>query len=45
MILQDYDYEIVYRKGRIHQSVDALSRIENNINTSNNLENSNKNNE
>jgi hypothetical protein len=36
MILQDYDYEIVHRKGRIHQSVDAF---ENNINTSDNLEN------
>lgn len=41
MILQDYDYEIVHRKGKIHQSVDALSRInEKDINTMDNPENS-----
>ena len=27
LFLQEFDYEIVHRKGRIHQSVDALSRI------------------
>jgi hypothetical protein len=41
MILQDYDYEIVHRKGKIHQSVDALSRInEKDINTVDNPEKS-----
>src|SRR2546429_6131308 len=27
LFLQEFDYEIIHRKGRIHQSVDALSRI------------------
>jgi hypothetical protein len=35
MILQDYDYEVIHQKGKIHQSADVLPRIGNNINTSN----------
>ena len=27
MYLQEFDYEVIHRKGRVHSSVDALSRI------------------
>jgi len=39
MYLQEFDYEVIHRKGRVHSSVDALSRIKTSTSKTNELYN------
>lgn len=34
-LLEEYDYEIIYKQGKLNQNADALSRIKRDENTTN----------